>query len=69
MQFSKNEEMALLQLPNILAIAKITETNRKQILGATETYTPKESGGTTTKAPEYRVLTKEDIEEIKAKRE
>jgi len=30
------------QLPNLLAIGKGTETNRKQILGATESYKPKE---------------------------
>lgn len=32
------------QLPNILAISKGTESNRKQLLGATETYTPKPEG-------------------------
>ena len=30
------------QLPNLLAISKGTETNRKQILGNTEAYKPKE---------------------------
>lgn len=36
----QDEDEALLQLPNLLAISKITESNRKQLLGNTETYKP-----------------------------
>jgi len=37
-QIEADEEMAIEHLPNLMAISKVTETNRKQILGATETY-------------------------------
>lgn len=30
------------QLPNLMAISKVTETNRKQLFGTTEAYKPKE---------------------------
>lgn len=37
-----NTTTALDNLPNILGITKITESNRKQMVGITETYKPKE---------------------------
>lgn len=37
-----NEDAILDNLPNLMAIGKMTETNRKQLLGTTETHKPKE---------------------------
>lgn len=40
---TKDNDVELIdQLPNLMAIGKMTETNRKQILGVTETYKHKE---------------------------
>ena len=41
-QIESDEDMAIEHLPNLMAISKVTETNRKQILGVTEAYKPEE---------------------------
>lgn len=54
-----NDDLAIEQLPNLMAIGKMTETNRKQLYGITETYKEKSDG-------EKENLTKAEISQAVA---